>query len=146
RDLVNRVAKLERQMATGMPPGAAKKATASRTAMSGELAGPPLLRPSSVSATSPPPSIKPTQESQAPAAPKPAPGQFEVDEEAAERALERTLTATGALLVPQGYAELQPAFSYTRREIPNLVPFNVERNEFAASLTGRIGLPWESQL
>src|SRR5262249_4927190 len=70
RDLVTRVAKLERQMATGMPPGAAKKATASRTAMSGELAGPPLLRPSSVSATSPPPSIKPTQESQAPAAPK----------------------------------------------------------------------------
>jgi hypothetical protein len=31
---------------------------------------------------------------------QPAPGQFTIDEEAAERALERTLVAAGALLVP----------------------------------------------
>jgi hypothetical protein len=145
-DLLHRVAKLERQMATGTPPGAAKGAAASQTALTGQLEGPPLLRPSLAPATPPPPRVEPTQESQAQKAPKPAPGQFEVDEQAAERALERTLTATGALLVPEGYAEVEPAFSYTRREIPNLVPFNVNRNEFAASLTARIGLPWESQL
>ena len=44
-----------------------------------------------------------------------APGQFEVSEEAAERALERTLIATGNLVVPQGFAEFEPLFSYTRR-------------------------------
>src|SRR5437016_53647 len=146
RDLLNRVTKLERQMATGMPPGAAKEVAANQAARTGQFEGPPLLRPSSVPATPPPPSVNSTQEAQTQKPPKPAPGQFEVDEQAAERALERTLTATGALLVPEGYAEVEPAFGYTRREIPNLVPFNFDRNEFAASLTGRVGLPWESQL
>jgi len=146
RDLLHRVTKLERQMATGMPPAAAKEAAASQAAATGQLEGPPLLRPSSVPATPPPPSVNSTQEARTQKPPKPAPGQFEVDEQAAERALERTLTATGALLVPEGYAEIEPAFGYTRRETPNLVPFNIDRNEFAASLTGRVGLPWESQL
>ena len=146
RDLLLRVTKLERQMATGMPPGAAKEAAASQAAATGQLEGPPSLRPSSAPATPPPPSVNPTQEAQTQKPPKPAPGQFEVDEQAAERALERTLTATGALLVPKGYAEVEPAFSYARRETSNLVPFNIDRNEFAASLTGRVGLPWESQL
>jgi hypothetical protein len=45
-----------------------------------------------------------------------APGQFEVDEEAAERALERTLVVTGALLLPFGKAEIQPRFAYIRSE------------------------------
>src|SRR5438876_9476866 len=117
RDLLNRVTKLERQMATGTPPGAAKEAAASQTATTGQLEGPPLLRPSSVPATPPPPSVNSTQEAQTQKPPKPAPGQFEVDEQAAERALERTLTATGALLVPECYAEVEPAFGYTRREI-----------------------------
>src|SRR6266446_6410335 len=134
RDLLLRVTKLERQMATGMPPGAAKEAAASQAAATGQLEGPPSLRPSSAPATPPPPSANSIQESQTQKPPKPAPGQFEVDEQAAERALERTLTATGALLVPKGYAEIEPAFSYTRREIPNLVPFNVVEQQITDNL------------
>ena len=45
-----------------------------------------------------------------------APGQFKVDEEAAERALERTLVQTGALLLPYGQLDVQSGFSYARRE------------------------------
>ncbi len=75
-----------------------------------------------------------------------APGQFEVNPQAAERALERTLTATGALLVPNGFAEVEPAIGYDRREIPNLVLFTDNRNEFSAATTVRLGLPWESQI
>ncbi len=43
------------------------------------------------------------------------PGAVDVDELAAERALERTLTAEGALLLPAKTFELQPFFSYARR-------------------------------
>ena len=75
----------------------------------------------------------------------PAPGQFEVSPEAAERALERTLVATGNLLVPKGFAEVEPLLSYTRRENPSQVIFNVNRNEFNWALDMRFGLPWESQ-
>ncbi len=45
---------------------------------------------------------------------KTGPGSFEVDEEAAERALERTLVQTGALLLPFGQAEIQPYANYVR--------------------------------
>lgn len=76
----------------------------------------------------------------------PAPGQFEVSEEAAERALERTLIATGNLTVPVGFAEIEPLFSYTRREMPAQVLFNVNRNELFPAADLRIGLPWESQI
>ena len=88
---------------------------------------------------------------------KPAPGQFTVDEEAAERALERTLVAAGALLVPFGQAEVQPTFNYTRREqdVPTSVQVGtsisfptekVKRNELTGTLNLRGGLPWDSQL
>ena len=86
---------------------------------------------------------------------QPAPGQFTVDEQAAERALERTLVATGALLVPFGQIEVQPTFEYTRREddvpvqIGSTTSFstrNVKRNELTGTLDLRAGLPWESQL
>src|SRR5205085_11847638 len=55
RDLLHRVTKLERQMATGMLPGAAKEVAASQAATTGQREGPPLLRPSSVPATPPSP-------------------------------------------------------------------------------------------
>jgi hypothetical protein len=91
------------------------------------------------------------------------PGVVEVDEEAAERALERTLVAGGALLLPFGQAEFEPAFNYTRRD--NDVPVavieaagigatgdeaflgsrNVKRNEFTPSADLRIGLPFDAQ-
>jgi hypothetical protein len=74
-----------------------------------------------------------------------APGALEVSAEAAQRALERTLVATGNLLVPKGFAEIQPSFSYTRRENPTQVFFNTNRNELSWALDMRFGLPWESQ-
>ena len=88
---------------------------------------------------------------------KPAPGQFTVDEESAERALERTLVAAGALLVPFGQVEVQPTFNYTRREqdVPTSVQVGtsvsfptekVKRNELTGTLNLRGGLPWDSQL
>jgi hypothetical protein len=88
----------------------------------------------------PPPAATPA------APPGQAPGQFEVSPEAAERALERTLIATGNLVVPTGFAEIEPLFSYTRREAPTQVLFNVNRNELSPALDARLGLPWESQL
>lgn len=85
-----------------------------------------------------------------------APGQFEVDEQAAERALERTLVAAGALLIPFGQAEVEPAFTYTRREndSPALtvvgggligVSEEFRRDEFQGNLSVRIGLPLDAQ-
>ena len=81
-----------------------------------------------------------------PTAAAPAPGQFEVNPEAAERALERTLVATGNLLVPTGFAEIEPLISYVRREFPTLVLFDTNRNEITPILDARVGLPWESQI
>ena len=96
---------------------------------------------------------KPSDKSQS----QPAPGQFTIDEEAAQRALERTLVATGALLVPFGQVEVQPTFGYTRRELDNPVLVRAEgatsfatekvkRNELTGTLNLRGGLPWDSQL
>lgn len=113
----------------------------------------------------PTPATAPTQAQAetepAPAAPpvsKPsAPGQVTATEEEAERALERTLTAEGALLLAYGRAEVEPSFSYTRRHVnvPALatlngvtVPVNeeVRNNEFQPSLFARVGLPFDAQL
>lgn len=83
---------------------------------------------------------------------KAGPGSFEVDENAAQRALERTLVQTGALLLPPGLAELQPYVTYTRRESKDsiLVPpvfenVSVRRNEFDIGAKLLVGLPFESQ-
>jgi hypothetical protein len=154
-NLVRRVEKLERQVRTGIPASGNQPVTRA-VARSGpgasapeptEVAphpevGPPL--PMTAQAAPPP-----TPASQAPApaaASPPAPGQFEVSEEAAERALERTLVATGNLVVPQGFAEVEPLFSYTRREAPTQILFNVNRNELFPAVDVRVGLPWESQV
>lgn len=86
-----------------------------------------------------------------------APGQFEVDEDAAERALERTLVVQGALLLPFGLAEIQPSFTYMRNEAdalnlaiqqgtPLLLQRDVRRNVLTANLFVRVGLPFDSQL
>ena len=93
-----------------------------------------------------------------------APGTVEVDDEAAERALERTLTAGGVLLLPFGQVEFEPVFNYTRRE--NDIPTAVigaagigaagddvflgsrksKRDEFTTSANLRVGLPFDFQL
>ncbi len=86
-------------------------------------------------------------------------GEFAVDELAAERALDRSLIQTGALLLPFRQMELQPFFNYSRREndFPSLVANDlgqltgvrtakIQRNEFDTGLFFRAGLPFESQL
>ena len=47
--------------------------------------------------------------------------------------------------MPNGFAEVEPLFSYTRREIAAQVLSEVNRNEFTWALDLRLGLPWESQ-
>jgi hypothetical protein len=94
-----------------------------------------------------------SEEQPAPAA---APGQFEVDPDAVDRALERTLVETGVLLLPLGQAQMEPSFSYTRDVIdtPTFVTENgttfvgeqqVRRNEFTSGQNLRVGLPFDAQ-
>ena len=86
------------------------------------------------------------------AAPRPQEG-MEVDELAAERALERTLVETGALLLPVGQAEISPSVSFLHRD--QRVPFaaagqvfesRVKRDEFTFGLNLAAGLPFDAQL
>jgi hypothetical protein len=80
-----------------------------------------------------------------------------VDEEAAQRALERTLVQTGVLLLPPGQAEVTPSFAYTRSEQEAAVALlsdgaTIVGNEsfrsdtWDADLGLRFGLPYDSQL
>jgi len=86
-----------------------------------------------------------------------APGVVVVEEGAAERALERSLTRAGALLLPSGVLEVEPGFTYSRQEdtAPSFVTSGgqvfageTERNadNLTANLALRMGLPWDSQL
>jgi hypothetical protein len=89
---------------------------------------------------------------------KSGPGSFEVDEEAAERALERTLVQTGALLLPFGLAEIQPYVNYVRFEndgsallrnaegtIVTVANTQNRRNYIEAGVFSRVGLPFGAQ-
>ena len=150
-DLQRRVGELERQIAT--PVERAPPVTQQPAAAKPVPSAPPV--PSSAKQE---PS---TPAEEAPAAASGAtpavPGQFEVDEEAAERALERTLVVTGALLLPFGQADIQPSFTYIRNqeEAPTLLAQgrqfvaasqDVRRDTFIADLFLRLGLPFDSQL
>jgi hypothetical protein len=86
-----------------------------------------------------------------------APGTVVVEEGAAERALERSLTRAGALLLPSGVLEIEPGFTYARREdaTPRFVTSGgnvfageaeINANSLTADLALRLGLPWDSQL
>jgi Putative MetA-pathway of phenol degradation len=164
RSLVHRVENLERQIGSRSPDTAEPAAKEARRAAKSRAARPPAGQ-TQVAA------FDPGEQSPAPTTPgivRPgtpagttqqaargnaaAPGQFDISEADAERALERTLVATGNLLVPSGFAEVEPLFSYTRREAAalgttttGLAPFNLNRNEFSWALDARLGLPWESQ-
>jgi hypothetical protein len=95
--------------------------------------------------------------SQAAPSPSPGPGRVEIDEEAVASALERALIQEGALLLPAGTIQVQPSFTFTRRE-PNRLNFEVQDGEqvvsvsqirqdiFAAGIGLRAGLPLDSQL
>jgi len=89
--------------------------------------------------------------------PEGTPGMIVVEEGEAERALERSLTRAGALLLSPGILEVEPSFTYTRREdsIPQLFESNgqifaaetkLNTDSFTADVGLRIGLPWDSQL
>jgi hypothetical protein len=111
----------------------------------------------------PPPRVAEAQAAPAQHAPaaagKPAsgPGSFSVDVEAAQRALERNLTQTGALLLPAGQMDFEPSLAFVRREVSspsyyllgaNLVvaPQQAKRDEITGSLALKAGLPWDAQL
>ncbi|HZD52379.1 MAG TPA: hypothetical protein VE175_04990, partial [Woeseiaceae bacterium] len=85
------------------------------------------------------------------------PGEVDVVEEEIDRALERTLVQTGALLLPLGQAEVEPYFSYTRREnsapvlaaiggVPAGAEVDIRRDEFVNGQVLRFGLPFDSQV
>jgi hypothetical protein len=82
---------------------------------------------------------------------------LEVDEQAAQRALERTLIQGGALLLPTWSMEIAPSFNYALNQFdfPAAVAEGgevflgsneIERTVFTTNLDIRIGLPFDSQL
>jgi hypothetical protein len=86
-----------------------------------------------------------------------SPGKVIVSKDDAERALERSLSRDGALLLRPGVVEIEPSLSFIRQEdsTPTLVNSGstvlageTKRNTNAASadLALRAGLPWDSQL
>lgn len=88
---------------------------------------------------------------------KGAPGVVVVKEGDAERALERSLTRSGALLLSPGVLEAEPSFSYARKEdsTPSLFDSNgqlfageteLNANSITADVALRLGLPWDSQM
>lgn len=147
--LQQRIERLEGRLdaltnASPRPAGAAVPAAAQMTPQTSQVSQTPAPRTPPVAAAS-------------------RPGSFEVDEDAAQRALERTLTQSGALLLPQGAISVTPGLSYTRNErdtavfadavnpttgTSNVVLANqtLRRNEFSARLDVKAGLPFESQL
>jgi hypothetical protein len=85
------------------------------------------------------------------------PGAIVVTEGEAERALERSLTREGALLLPMAVLEIEPGLTYSRQEdsAPSFVisgggtlAARTERNadSVTADLALRLGLPWDSQV
>jgi len=83
-------------------------------------------------------------------------GRLEVDEQAAERALERTLIQGGALLLPRWRMQLAPSVTYSLNEadFPVVVAIGdeqllganaIERTVVNANLDVRMGLPFDSQ-
>lgn len=88
---------------------------------------------------------------------KQAPGSVVVNEEDAERALERSLTVEGALLLPSGALEIETGLAYNRREesAPGFITvgtqvfageIEVNANTFSANLGLRLGLPGSYQM
>jgi hypothetical protein len=155
RELERRVELLERRLNELRPAEAQAKPAASPTASVMQAQAPRPAPP----AAPPAPAVSVAQAERK----APRPGSFEVDEDAAQRALERTLTQQGALLLPAGGISLTPAIGYTRTErdqsaLANVTDpatgatsvvtntSNLRRNEFAARLDMRMGLPMDSQL
>lgn len=153
RDLLRRVETLEREVRSGAAPAASAEARRQgRPPVTPAAAVPPVAAP------------RPAQQAQQQQQPGVetgggGPGQFQVSEESAQRALERALVQTGALLLPPGVAEFVPGIGYTRRETENPGQIALltngqlfatqeltRQNQVEASALFRLGLPWTSQL
>ena len=149
-DLTRRIQNLEsRSLAAAPQPSPAS----TKISVAAAQAASPETSTTTAPTASQPNDTKPVQTASA----QPGPGSFEVDENAAQRALERTLVQSGALLLPKGLVEIQPFVTYTRREheIPSiymdslgarLVNRTTRRNEFDMGANVLVGLPFESQL
>lgn len=103
------------------------------------------------------PAVMQKTEQMAAETPEGAPGAVVVREGEAERALERSLTRAGVLLLPPGILEIEPGLSYARQEdsTPSLfmsddqllaAEAELNANSITADLELRLGLPWDSQL
>jgi len=138
---------LERRLnALGAPDTAASRGATGKMAAAVPPAPMASAQPHPPAATDGQPSKKPA-----------GPGSFSVDVEAAQRALERNLTQTGALLLPAGQIDFEPGFGFTHREVSNpsyyllganlvLASDQLKRDEMTGSLDLKVGLPWDSQL
>jgi hypothetical protein len=85
-------------------------------------------------------------------------GAFEIDDLAAERALERALVQTGSVLLPPRSFEIVPFYSYARSENDTVGPIATENgvavgtsiqeraNDSSAGVILRAGLPWSAQV
>ncbi len=153
QDLQRRVGSLEQRV--GAPPPAAVSVP-----VRPEEPAPAAVRVQAPPPQPPAPQPQTTAEAAPPADRPAAPGTVEVDEEAAERALDRTLTDVGALLLPAGRMEIAPSISYTRRETQSTAntfvtvggdlvavaqDVRVDRDEVRPTVDLRIGLPWDTQ-
>lgn len=85
------------------------------------------------------------------------PGKIVVDDSTAARALERSLTRDGVLLLPSGVLEIETRLAYTRQEDAtpgfvmsggSVIASETERNSdsLTAALLWRLGLPADAQL
>jgi hypothetical protein len=179
-ELMQRVEKLEQQaaLADAPPPAAAAASVAEPrstpvaepeptapqvAAVEGPVAGPPVplpkpaIAPAQVADHATDQPAAQDQEVAAANAVRSAPGTIEVDPDDVERALERTLVETGALLLPLGKVEVQPSLSFERSERDFSVAFlnngetqvgelKVRRDELTSGLVMRAGLPMDAQL
>lgn len=152
--LLERLESVER----GTPSGAARAAALPERPAEEEWAGAPSgpidisdAQGATVVGTGAEPAAGPATTAEAEPAP---PARAEV-----ERALERTLTRAGALLLRPGQIELQPRISYTRRSTSSPVFVSngdagvifvgedqVERDEVRTSLDVKVGLPFDAQV
>jgi len=116
-----------------------------------------VRRPANDTAKAPAKDVVPSTERNLTGSSERAPGTVVVEEGAAERALERSLTLEGVLLLPSGVLEVEPSFTYARREdaTPRFVTSagvvlagetELNANSLTADLALRLGLPWDSQL
>lgn len=162
-NLQKRVQQLERLSASAAPaPAPTNAAPPPQPTIAPVATAPHPTTPPPATPPVPPPMAQASPPRPTPGTPqkpagKPAPGAFDVDEEAAERALDRTLVISGALLLPYGQFEVQPGFSYQRYSKQQTLLLNTPQGVTGGSLNAntdiiggnvfaRLGLPYDAQI